>query len=169
MNSEKFILDATAGFRMMWLNKHHPNAIYLDQRPECEPDIVGDFRDLKQFADETFRLIVFDPPHIITSSDNCNSNMRRDFGTLRPETWQQDLNLGFKEMWRVLKPYGILLLKWCTQYRGSHEVLNAIPEAPLIYQISANMPQREKGRGRIREVKTLWFCFMKIPKEEKKL
>jgi hypothetical protein len=60
---DKFILDATAGFRMMWLNKKHPNTIYLDQRPECEPDIVGDFRDLKQFPDESFRLIVFDPQH----------------------------------------------------------------------------------------------------------
>lgn len=52
MTEDKFILDATAGFRMMWFNKHHPNAIYLDQRPECEPDIVGDFRDLKQFPEQ---------------------------------------------------------------------------------------------------------------------
>lgn len=84
---DKFILDATAGYRMMWFNKQHPNCIYLDQRPECEPDIVGDFRDLKQFADENFRLIIFDPPHILETSVSHNSNILRDFGFLRRETW----------------------------------------------------------------------------------
>ena len=64
--TEKFILDATAGFRMMWFNKHHPNVTYLDQKPECEPDIIGDFRNLKDFADNSQRLIVFDPPPFVS-------------------------------------------------------------------------------------------------------
>lgn len=41
---DKFILDATAGFRQMWFNKQHPNTVYLDQRPECEPDQIKTFR-----------------------------------------------------------------------------------------------------------------------------
>ena len=28
----KFILDACCGGRMMWTNKNHPNAIYIDNR-----------------------------------------------------------------------------------------------------------------------------------------
>jgi SAM-dependent methyltransferase len=165
VTDEKFILDATAGFRMMWFNKHHPNTIYLDQRPECEPDIVGDFRDLKQFKDETFRLIVFDPPHIITSNENLNSNMRRDFGVLRPDTWKGDLVKAFAGLWRVLAPYGILIFKWCSQYRPSSEILDAIPQKPLFYQIQANMDRIVKNK-KLSHVQTSWFCFMKIPEEK---
>ena len=70
---EKFILDATAGFRMMWFDKKHPNCIYLDQRPECEPDIVGDFKNLSQFPNGMFKLIIFDPPFWIRSSHNTTT------------------------------------------------------------------------------------------------
>ncbi len=166
--TEKFILDATAGFRMMWFDKKHPNCIYLDQRPECEPDIVGDFRYLKQFADETFRLIVFDPPHIIESAQTA-SNIIRDFGCLKRETWPALIRDGAREMWRVLKPYGILLFKWSNQYIPSHELIALFPTKPLIYQVSANKDRNSKkkfgARNRIKSVQTLWFCFMKIPKE----
>lgn len=71
--SEKVILDVCCGGRMMWFEKEHPNALYVDKRigergfmtyrPRFEvmPDIVGDFRALK-FEDESFSLVVFDPP-----------------------------------------------------------------------------------------------------------
>jgi 23S rRNA G2069 N7-methylase RlmK/C1962 C5-methylase RlmI len=162
---EKFILDATAGFRMMWFDKKHPNCIYLDQRPECEPDIVGDFRDLKQFADETFRLIIFDPPHIISNGPQGDSNMRRMFGFLEPDTWASDIERGLKECWRILAFYGILLFKWNTHKISSEKVIKLFPTSPLIYQISTNKKNLQKGGKRLREVQTLWFCFMKIPKE----
>ena len=157
---EKFILDATAGFRMMWFNKKHPNCIYLDQRPECEPDIVGDFRDLKQFPDETFRLIIFDPPHIIRNSKN-EIGMLSDFGALKPETWQDDLSKGFRELWQKLAPWGILILKWSTQQIPSHEILKLLCAHPLFYQVTSNK-RREKSHS---NYQTLWFTFMKIPKE----
>ena len=162
MRDEKFILDATAGFRMMWFNKHHPNALYLDQRPECEPDIVGDFRDLNQFPDETFRLIVFDPPHIPKPRSNLtakNAEFIRKFGYLNAETWQSDLKRGFSELWRDLKPYGILLLKWSNKYVSSDDILRLCSETPLFYQIS----QTRLDLDGMKLLKTLWFCFMKIP------
>jgi hypothetical protein len=160
---EKFILDATAGFRMMWFNKQHPNAIYLDQRPECEPDVVGDFRDLKRFSDNTFRLIIFDPPHILRNSDNHDSNILRRFGALQSDSWRSDLKSAANELWRVLKDYGVLIFKWNTQYTPSNEVLKLFPVEPIIYQVSATST-RKYQKGRMREnVKTLWFCFMKIP------
>lgn len=169
MTDEKFILDATAGFRMMWFNKKHPNCIYLDIRPECEPDIVGDFRDLKQFPDETFRLIVFDPPHLIghgkTPSDE---EYIRKFGYLEPQRWHKDIYLGFKELWRVLKPYGILLLKWSNAQIMSDKILQLCDEKPLFYQITASRANIGKHHPNEKGVKirTLWFCFMKIPKEK---
>ena len=164
--TDKFILDATAGFRMMWFNKHHPNCIYLDQRPECAPDIVGDFRDLKQFPDETFRLIAFDPPHIVAGGLHGDSNLRREFGFLQKETWADDLRQGIKELWRVLKPYGILVFKWNTHQVSSEKLLALFPERPLFYQISMNKKNSYVNGKRFREIQTLWFCFMKIPEKE---
>ena len=161
-DTDKFILDATAGFRMMWFNKHHPNAIYLDQRPECEPDIVGDFRDLKQFPDETFRLIVFDPPHMIRGSASKNNDLIRKFGCLNPDNFKDDFRKGFRELWRKLAPYGILIFKWNNRYFPSNEVLELFPEKPLVYQITSNK-NNEKGS---QMVSTMWFCFMKIPEKE---
>ena len=153
---DKFILDATAGFRMMWFNKHHPNCIYLDRRPECEPDIVGDFRDLKQFPDETFKLIVFDPPHSVHNIDG--SHLQRDYGWLKPETWQSDLQRGFKECWRVLKFYGILIFKWGETDKSFKEVISLFPIKPLFLQKSAGSISRKS-----KPCSTFWFCFMKIP------
>jgi len=140
--TKKFILDATAGFRMMWVNKHHPNCIYLDQRPECEPDIVGDFRDLKQFKDETFRLVIFDPPHII---DKWQANPEKSpfvkrFGVLCAETWQSDLKKGLLECWRILQPYGILQFKWSTHDKKIDGVLKELPFKPLIAEETKTIP-----------------------------
>jgi len=165
---DKIILDATAGFRMMWFNKKHPNCIYLDNRPECEPDIVGDFRDLKQFPNERFRLIVFDPPYFVKKDLALMTPMLRRYGMLQAETWQNDLKLAFKEFWRILQPYGILILKWCNFQIGANEVIKLAPQPPLFYQISANRYRQGKRKGQTAgsdTVQTLWFCFMKIPKE----
>ena len=166
MVDEKFILDATAGFRMMWFNKHEPHTIYLDQRPECEPDIVGDFRDLKQFPDETFRLIIFDPPHIIKNPTPQISNMERDFGSLRPDTWKNDLKQAFSELWRVLAPMGILLFKWNTVCQSTPEVMATFHVKPLVYQISSTRKDVYDGQKRKKDCQTLWFCFMKFPEQK---
>ena len=164
---DKFILDATAGFRMMWFNKHEPHTIYLDQRPECEPDIVGDFRDLKQFPDETFRLIVFDPPHLVKSDDVGNQNTLREFGFLKSETWQSDLKRAFTELWRVLSPFGILVFKWNNASVSSDKILNLIPIKPLFYNVISREQRKLNDNERTRKERTLWFCFMKIENEKK--
>lgn len=170
MSSEttnKFILDATAGHRMMWFNKHHPNTIYVDEKPECEPDYVTDYRNLKEFEDERFRLIVFDPPHLVRKTVTNNQIMISKFGQLNPETWQSDIKKAFTELWRVLKPYGVLIFKWNNSSIKSNELLKLAPTDPLFYQIGASNPRKYKNGGQSNrksdQVKTLWFCFMKIP------
>ena len=73
------ILDVTCGSRTMWFNKNHPAAIYTDKRAEelkdvwksgngqserhcvIAPDVRCDFTDLP-FEDNSFALVVFDPP-----------------------------------------------------------------------------------------------------------
>ena len=154
---EKFILDATAGFRMMWFNKHHPNTIYLDQRPECEPDVVGDFRDLNGYPDETFNLIVWDPPHRTLVGVPKDFWIRHHYGQLEPETWQADLKKGFQELWRVLKPRGVLVFKWTDDHIKLHRVLPLFPIKPLFGQTTASTAKAST---------TQWFCFMKIEPEQ---
>jgi len=153
---ERFILDATAGFRMMWYNKQHPNCIYLDNRPECEPDVLADHRDLKQFPDERFKLIIFDPPHEVNKK--INSHLQEDYGVLSPETWQSDLKKAFKELWRVLAPFGVLLFKWHDGDKKIRRISPFFPAPPLIRQVIA------KSKGRHNPIAhTYWFCFMKLP------
>ena len=120
---DKFILDACCGSRMMWLNKKHPNTLYIDNRVEkqlkpqghqnkiiVEPDIVADFRDLSFLKDKSFKLVVCDPPHLTKLGET--GIYRRLFGRLDKDNWRDDLKTGFKEMWRVLEDYGVFLLKW---------------------------------------------------------
>ena len=68
------ILDACCGSRMFWFNRENKDAFYMDKREEqhilCDgrvlkiaPDIVADFTKMP-FPDETFWLVVFDPPHM---------------------------------------------------------------------------------------------------------
>lgn len=155
MTEEKFILDATAGFRMMWYDKHHPNTVYLDERPEVAPDIVGDFRKLSQFPDNTFYLIVFDPPHCVMSDQN-KGRTNHDYGHIRIKTFNIDYYQAFKELYRVLKPFGILNFKWNSHDIDADRILSlALPWKPLFGQ-KVSMKTKHSST-------TSWFCFMKIP------
>lgn len=157
----KFILDATAGFRMMWYDKQHPNAVYIDQRPECEPDFVMDWSKKLDFQDKSFKLVVFDPPHIVQGNTANSNQIIQEYGALKPETWRADLKTAFNELWRVLDEGGILLFKWATPHVSSNEVLALIPQKPLFYQIVQKTSLSKKARNN--KVRTLWFCFMKKP------
>ena len=158
MDKNKCILDATAGFRMMWFNKQHPNCLYLDKRSECKPDIIGDFRNLSQFKDASFRLIVFDPNHRTIKDGYPLDRFELTYGALLPETWQSEFKKAFTEFWRVLKPYGVLIFKWSTHKISVKEVMNCFSEKPLF-------GQRTTGTKGKRKSKTYWFCFMKIPEQ----
>ncbi len=160
----KIILDACCGGRMFWFNKTHPEVLYVDNRTadkghiqngwnpnHCvQPDEVVDFRDLP-YADGQFRMVVFDPPHIIRQTVSENSVMHKKFGTLDSETWRQDLALGFCECWRVLADYGTLIFKWGDNDRKVSDVLKLFPEKPLFGHPSGSKNQNH------------WMVFMKIP------
>ena len=159
MNREKFILDACCGSRMFWFNKAHPNAVYMDNRELDEtlsdgrriivkPDVIGDFRHMP-FPDASFRLVVFDPPHLRTRGPK--SNMCKYYGELHAG-WQEDLHAGFLECFRVLIPGGILVFKWNEEQIKIIDVVRLAPEQPLFGQ---------------RKGKTHWLVFMK-PTTDKK-
>ena len=157
---DKFILDACCGCKMMWFNKNHPNALYIDVRKEesgfikgrkesVSPDLIMDFRDLK-FGDETFYLVVWDIPHFKTLGKN--SKFRKFYGCLDKYNWEDDLKRGFKEIWRVLKSKGILVLKFNNYEIPFKKLLSLFPVEPLFGNIT-------NSRGKSQ---TKWFCFMKL-------
>jgi tRNA G10 N-methylase Trm11 len=58
------IIDATAGYRLMWKGKDTRYTVFLDKRRECKPDILCDDRQLP-LRDHIADVIICDPPHRI--------------------------------------------------------------------------------------------------------
>lgn len=171
---EKFILDACCGPRMFWWNKHHPNTIYIDNRREekgfinnrkertIEPDLLMDFRKL-EFSDKSFKLIIFDPPHLKNMSKGFLEGNREKrihqfrlgdtYGYLNKETWREDIKQGFSECWRVLEDYGIIIFKWGDHDISIKDILEVIGKEPLVGHRTRKTDRQS----------THWFIFMKIP------
>ncbi len=117
----KPILDPCCGSKMFWFDKNNPNVIFCDNRKEthtlCDgrtleinPDVICDFTQLP-FEDNSFKLVVFDPPHLLKIGDD--SWLRKKYGKLPGGDWQLIIKRGFDECMRVLEPNGILIFKWC--------------------------------------------------------
>ncbi len=161
MNTNKQILDPCCGSRMFYFQKEHQNVLFGDIRKEehtlCDgrqlmvhPDIIADFRDMP-FDDESFNLIVFDPPHLRWAGDS--SWMKKKYGVLDKETWTEDLRKGFDECWRVLSPGGTLIFKWNDAQIKIRRVLECFSQKPLF------------GHTTTKNLKTHWMVFYK-PLEE---
>lgn len=137
-NSGRMVLDPASGGRMMYFDKSDPRVLFGDVRDEswelCDgrrfgvhPDMMMDYQHLP-FADGSFRLVVFDPPHMKHGGDR--SYMIIKYGRL-PKDWRESMTAGFRECFRVLKPDGVLIFKWNeTQIRLS-EILSCTPHKPL--------------------------------------
>lgn len=151
------ILDACCGSKLFWFDKNNQNTTYMDIRKEkidvygkhvnVAPDIQADFRNMP-FSDNTFDLIVFDPPHLFHAGKN--SVMKKQYGVLNPETWEEDIAKGMKECMRVLKTTGTLIFKWSEFNAGFQEVIKIIkPYSPLF------------GTRRGKRGETVWAVFVK--------
>ena len=149
----KRILDVCCGSRMFWFDKTNKDTIYMDIREfedtlcderhlSVKPDVIGDFRNIP-FNDETFNMVVFDPPHLVKAGDN--SWLVKKYGKLS-NAWPQDIKQGFDECMRVLKPNGTLIFKWNEEQIKLKEILNCINYKPLF------------GNKRS---ETHWLVFMK--------
>ena len=158
----------TCGSRTIWFNKNHPATIYCDIRREdmdlyfgkartskhtmhVDPDIQCDFTNLP-FPDDSFSLVVFDPPHLIKAKETAW--LVKKYGKL-DEMWPQMLHDGFAEGIRILKPDGVLIFKWSEYDIPAEKVWKAIGQKPLF------------GHHSGRKSKTFWGCFMKIKEETK--
>lgn len=138
------ILDACCGPRMMWFDKKDPRALFVDKRRETcidhklnrgnphivvDPDLIADFK-LLPFADSSFTLVVFDPPHTFSGKRGF---IAKKYGTLPPE-WRIEISAGFSECFRVLCPGGTLIFKWNEHRVPVSTVLSLTPVKPLFGQ-----------------------------------
>jgi SAM-dependent methyltransferase len=157
------VLDACCGSRMFWFNKSDPRAVYVDKRQETHvvdigthgtigrkdivvaPDVIADFRNLP-FSDETFYLVVFDPPHV--ERRQGTGIIEKKYGFLEGD-WREMLRLGFQECFRVLKDKGTLIFKWADTDHALSEVLKLTPEKPLF------------GHRSGKKAGTHWVTFIK--------
>lgn len=154
---KQIILDPASGSRMFYFDKGDSRVLFGDIRTEthelCDgrtlnvaPDTEMDFRDLP-FDESTFRLVIFDPPHLVNIGDS--SWMAKKYGRLSKETWRVDLKQGFSECFRVLKPEGILIFKWNEDQIPVRDILALTDEKPIV------------GHRSGKASKTHWITFMK--------
>ena len=154
----KTVLDPASSMRSFYFNKTDERVVFGDIREdethllcngqtiEIKPDEVMDFRAIP-YADETFQLVIFDPPHLLHLSEK--SWMRKKYGVLDSQTWREDLTQGFAECFRVLKTNGTLVFKWNEASIKVNEILKLTDEKPLLGHPSG------KRRG------THWILFVK--------
>ena len=158
------VLDPCCGSRMMWFNRVHPDVVFGDRRLETltvtdrshgradgtrtltvSPDMLMDFRELP-FEDATFRLVAFDPPHLVRAGPR--SWLAAKYGKLGLD-WRDDIRRGFAECFRVLHPDGVLVFKWNETQVRLCDVLAQTPHQPLFGHTSG------------RKAGTHWMVFMK--------
>lgn len=142
-------MDATAGGRMMWFDKKHPDTIYLDKKKSIRPTIQASFEALP-FPDETFDLVVFDPPH---TSAGQHGIFYQKFGALRASKVIPVLYRAARELLRVLKNHGVLIFKWNTHDKPLDRVLSCFPIPPLFGQRTAHRTKHSSS--------TFWVTFIK--------
>ena len=158
----KRVLDPCCGSRMFWFDRSHPEAVFVDKRSErhmladssslggvrelvIEPDFVGDFTDMP-FADNTFPLVVFDPPHLLRNGRE--GWLAKKYGKLEVD-WKKDLADGFAECFRVLAINGTLIFKWNEHEIPVSKILELTPVKPLF------------GNRCGKTSKSHWIVFMK--------
>ena len=154
----RIVLDPASGSRMFYFDRHddrvHFGDIRVEQHTLCDgralnivPDQQMDFRDLP-FPDESFQVVVFDPPHL--SNVGNNSWMGKKYGRLGSD-WRTDLRKGFAECFRVLKSEGVLIFKWNETQIPVSQVLMLTDQKPLI------------GHKSGKAMNTHWLTFLKHP------
>lgn len=155
------VLDPACGSRMAYFDREDTRVIFGDIRREehtlCDgrvlsiaPDVQLDFRELP-FGDGEFRLVVFDPPHLVRAGEK--SWLRAKYGVLDRWTWEEDLRAGFAECFRVLRPGGVLVFKWNETQIPVSRVLALTPERPVV------------GHRTAKSARTHWCVFLKPESE----
>lgn len=148
---------------MCWIDKQSQSTIFLDNRSisyqlrdksskggyryfVIRPTVQASYTALP-FRDNTFYLVLFDPPHL--AANGRNGWMAKKYGHLQ-DNWKSGLAAGFRECLRVLRPGGTLVFKW-----SEHDV-------PLSTVVALAAPQQPLfGHKSGKNARTHWLVFMK--------
>ena len=103
------ILDLSAGNRAVWFDKNHPDAVFVDIRPEVRPSIVADTRALPAEVGEGYDLIVFDPPH---KNNAASGKMAHNYGHWDAAHIRSTVIGTAKEAHRVSRHDALMAFKW---------------------------------------------------------
>lgn len=154
------ILDACCGGKMFYFDKEDPRVLFQDIRDiettlcdgrtfRVDPDVIGDFRNMI-YPDNTFKLVVFDPPHLKYSGSRKELKgwQMVKYGHLNKD-WQSTLAKGFSECFRVLKHHEFLVFKWNETDITVSEILKLTPYKPIL------------GHKSGKRNNTHWILFMK--------
>ncbi len=156
----KIILDACCGGKMFHFDKNNPHVLFADIRKVrttfkdrgktreliINPDVIHDFTNMP-YQDESFKVVIFDPPHLIQGGEN--SWLVKKYGKLDKYEWEDALKAGFCECMRVLDKYGTLIFKWNETQIPVSKILKILPALPVI------------GHKSGRQNKTHWMLFVK--------
>jgi len=138
------ILDLSAGNRAMWFDKKNTIVTFVDIRPEVNPDIIADSRNLPGDFDNDYDLVVFDPPHV-----NCgeNSHMGKEYGHHTSEEIRILIRATAKEAHRVTLPNGLMVFKWNDHDQKLERVLALMNDwwEPLFGQLVAQRTKHTSG------------------------
>lgn len=143
---------------MFWFDRADTRALFVDKRRGeyvadtregrrkivVDPDMLANFQRLP-FQDNTFSLVVFDPPHTFAGPNGWTA---KKYGSLN-NNWRAEISAGFSECFRVLCPLGTLIFKWNEHRVPVSTVLSLTPERPLFGQRCGTT------------AKTHWIVFMK--------
>lgn len=158
MNNNLRVLDVCCGSKSFWFDREDNRAMFVDIRKEkvqadkrigrnpinISPDLLSDFQYLP-FADSSFSLVVFDPPH---ARFGKTSYMAMYYGRL-DDNWREVIRKGFSECFRVLRPDGVLIFKWNETDYKVKDILKLTSEKPLFGHKSGKL------------LKTHWLTFIK--------
>ena len=171
------ILDATCGFKGIWFQKNHPLVTFMDKRngkyyfitpsgkkkcTKVNPDIVSEWKDAP-FPDNYFDIVL--ASHVLEHVEDDRKAMREVHRILKPdgilllttpyETWEQELKVGIKKLFKILKPEGTFILKWNECNKPINKIIKLFPYQPLF------------GTRTGLNNKNIWLVFLKYDVNDK--
>jgi hypothetical protein len=154
------ILDLSAGNRAMWFNREHPDATYVDIRPEVSPTVVADTRTLPSQIGGDYSLVVFDPSH---ENFGANAAMSKTYGHHTWDEIRDTVKRTAAEAWRVTRDDALMAFKWNDHGQKLGPILQLVNEywEPLFANLTSS--RRRTNIGGISA--TYWVMLRRRPEK----
>jgi hypothetical protein len=171
------IIDVTHNDGSMWVG-----TAFAPHRVDVDPvfkdmglvDVTADCRDLP-CDDETFDVLVFDPPHITDPGED--SIMGQRYGRLQGPNISELFEPFLREARRVLAPNGIILAKICDmvhggQYQWQHVDLvieaeeQGFTACDLMLRVSMQRAGLDSGWNRVLHVRNVHAYWLVLRRGE---